>query len=231
MRFSKLVQELKQVSRPEWLAASALAASLFSVGFSLSVAACNVKKTEPAQAEPPTSQKVGSQASDPSAPPKSLSLPEVLNEPDPPSRVPSQRATAPAPVASNASPSLPPAERSAATAATPLAVKRFVVASAIEAREPVVAEKLSLANRPPVFAFAELENPGVDAQKIRITFEQQGVSSGKIVGNVELAVPPSRSRWRTWAKTQLIDKPGAWAAVLRDEQGQVLARTPFEVTL
>jgi hypothetical protein len=67
---------------------------------------------------------------------------------------------------------------------------------------------------------------------VRITFERQREGAkGKTTGHVELAIPASSSRWRTWAKTQLIDEPGQWAAVLRDERGHELARTPFEVTL
>ncbi len=47
MRFSNLVQQIKEVSRPEWFAASALSVAMFSVGFSVSVAACSAKKVEP----------------------------------------------------------------------------------------------------------------------------------------------------------------------------------------
>jgi hypothetical protein len=136
-------------------------------------------------------------------------------------------AAAVAPKAS-AAPSNP---RHPALAASPLAVKRFVIASAVESREPVLAESVSVSTRP-LFAFAELENAGAYEQKVRITFELQGeASNGKSVGHVELAIPASSSRWRTWAKTQLVDQPGQWAAVLRDEQGHELARTPFEVKL
>ena len=112
-----------------------------------------------------------------------------------------------------------------------LVTHRELIASAIEAREPVLAESVSV-SQAPLFAFAELENAGNSAQRVRVTFERQGEGAkGKSVGHVELAIPASSARWRTWAKTQLVDEPGQWAAVLRDEQGHELARTPFEVSL
>ena len=126
-------------------------------------------------------------------------------------------AVAPAPVA-------PPAKSASKT--TGLSVKRFVVASAVENREPVKVETVGLGELP-LFAFAELANGG-DVEKITITFEHDGSTDS--VGHVELPVPAETQRWRTWGKTNLIAKPGRWSAVLRDESGKELARTPFEVT-
>jgi hypothetical protein len=212
MRFSNLIQQVKEVSRPEWFAASALSVAMFSVGFSVSVAACNAKKVEPPGATAATTEKVAEvvePAAPVAAPVSSVVAASVVPQP-------------------SASPSSP---RHPALAASPLAVKRFVIASAVESREPVLAERVSVSTRP-VFAFAELENAGDYEQKVRVTFELQGgASKGKSVGHVELAIPASSTRWRTWAKTELVDQPGQWAAVLRDERGHELARTPFEVTL
>jgi hypothetical protein len=212
MRFSNLVQQIKEVSRPEWFAASALSVAMFSVGFSVSVAACSAQKAEPPGLKPAGTEKIA----------------EVV-KPAAPAATPVSSAIA-ASVAPKAS-AAPASARHPALAASPLAVKRFVIASAVEAREPVLAESVTVSKRP-LFAFAELENAGDYEQKVRVTFELQGESAkGKSVGHVELAVPASSARWRTWAKTQLVDTPGQWAAVLRDEQGRELARTPFEVTL
>ena len=211
MRFSNLVQQVKEVSRPEWFAASALSVAMFSVGFSVSVAACSTQKgAAPGEGKPASTEKVASIAISP--------VPAVAV-------VPAASVVAVASVAKVS----PPAPRHPALAASPLAVKRFVIASAVESREPVLAESVSVSTRP-LFAFAELENAGDYEQKVRVTFELQGEKE-KRVGHVELAIPASSSRWRTWAKTQLFDTPGQWVAVLRDEQGHELARTPFEVKL
>jgi hypothetical protein len=119
----------------------------------------------------------------------------------------------------------PPLERGSAITSD-LQVKRFVVATAIENREPVLAGSLALGELP-VFAFAELANRGSEAAQVVITFEREG--STQSVGHVELAVPGASQRWRTWGKSNLIDKAGKWSAVLRDQQGKELARAPFEV--
>jgi hypothetical protein len=212
MRFSNLVQQIKEVSRPEWFAASALSVAMFSVGFSVSVAACSAKKVEPPGVKPSPAEKLAEVVTP--AAPVAAPMSSVIT-------------AAVAPKASAAAPS----PRHPALAGSPLSVKRFVIASAVESREPVLAESVSVSTRP-LFAFAELENAGDYAQKVRVTFELQGESAkAKSVGHVELAVPASSTRWRTWAKTELIDQPGQWAAVLRDEHGHELARTPFEVSL
>ena len=104
-------------------------------------------------------------------------------------------------------------------------MKRFVVASEVDNREPVTVESVELGQLP-LFAFAELANSGGRDQVV-ITFEREGSSDS--VGHVELVVPGVTQRWRTWGKTNLISKPGRWSAVLRDTSGKELARTPFEV--
>lgn len=220
MRFSNLVQQVKEVSRPEWFAASALSVAMFSMGFSVSVAACSTQKAEPPGATRSATAGGG----------KPTSIEKAASVANPPA--PAVAVAQVVPVAATLSPpKASPAPRDPALAASPLAVKRFVIASAVESREPVLAESVSVSTRP-LFAFAELENAGDYEQKVRITFELQSESEkGKSVGHVELAIPASSARWRTWAKTELVDTPGQWAAVLRDEQGHELARTPFEVKL
>jgi hypothetical protein len=127
----------------------------------------------------------------------------------------------------------PPAEAKPAAKQPPapsadsaLKVKRFVVASAVEDREPVEVESVAVGELP-LFAFAELENDG-GTGRVTITFERDG--SSQKAGHVSLEVPGEMQRWRTWGKTNLIDKAGRWSAVLRDENGNELARKPFDVT-
>jgi hypothetical protein len=90
-----------------------------------------------------------------------------VTAPEAQAAAPSSTNAAPAPTTPIAPPSSSTAAKATASAparppglaASPLAVKRFVVASAVESREPVVAERVSVSTRP-VFAFAELENAG-----------------------------------------------------------------------
>ncbi len=156
-------------------------------------------------------------AAPPSPPPKPVVSVAPAAKPEPAAAVP--QPSAPAPSAHVVS-----APKSSSQA-TGLSVKRFVVASEIENREPLQIESVELGQLP-LFAFAELANAGGRDQVV-ITFEREGSSDS--VGHVELVVPAATQRWRTWGKTNLIDKPGRWNAVLRDGSGKELARTPFEV--
>jgi hypothetical protein len=108
----------------------------------------------------------------------------------------------------------------------PLRVKRLVLARSIASREPVdVASRFSAAEIDRIYAFVEIENPDRAESEIVVTFEPE---QGAATGHVRLDVGAS-SRWRTWAFTRAARQPGAWAAVVRDGQGTVLARTAFEV--
>jgi hypothetical protein len=110
--------------------------------------------------------------------------------------------------------------------ATGLSLKRLVVTTAIEHREPVATSTFR-AGDGPIIAFVELANPGDADNSISIGFESD---SGRKVGDVELEVPAHSRRWRTWGRTRLIRQPGAWTAVVKDGSGEVLARQTFVVT-
>jgi len=145
-------------------------------------------------------------------PPKDETLPEPAKEPE---AAPAQRTTK---------------KRVASTepgsGATELALKRLVVTTAIEHREPVATSTFR-AGDGPIIAFVELINPGDVPENISISFESDG---GRKVGDVELEIPAHSRRWRTWGRTRLIRQPGAWTAVVKDGSGEVLARQTFVVT-
>ncbi len=166
----------------------------------LVVAACNSPSAAPPRPSPKPVASV--------APAPKLAPAAALPQPSPPAQS--------TPVAS--------APKSSGQAGS-LIVKRFVVASEVDHREPVEVESIELGQLP-VFAFAELVNSG-GRDEVVITFEREG--SSETLGHVELVVPAVTQRWRTWGKTNLIDKPGRWSAVLRDSSGKELARRPFEV--
>lgn len=141
-------------------------------------------------------------------------------------------APATAPVAKDAAVKAADAKRAKASAAdAPLKVKRLVVTEAIarKSREPL-GEKTSFKaeDTDKIYAFVEVENPTQGESEVFVTFEPQG--EGASQGQVSLHVGAS-PRWRTWAFTRNAKKAGQWAAVVRDADGKVLAKTPFEVTL
>jgi hypothetical protein len=106
-------------------------------------------------------------------------------------------------------------------------VKRFVVATGVQNREPLTSGDALPADGSAIYAFAELANPVGDSENVRITFERKG--GRERVGEVTLPVPANTSRHRTWAFTRFIRAPGVWEAVLWSESGTELSRTSFEV--
>lgn len=106
-------------------------------------------------------------------------------------------------------------------------VKRFVVATGVRDREPLLSSDALPSDGTAIYAFAELANPVGESENVRITFERKG--GVERVGDVTLPIPPSTPRHRTWAFTRFIRTPGVWEAVLWSENGSELSRTSFEV--
>lgn len=107
----------------------------------------------------------------------------------------------------------------------PPQVRRLVLATDVHNREPVALEGNARAGEP-LTAFIELANPVDASATILVTFEHEG---GQKVGFVELAVPASSPRYRTWARTRQIRTPGTWHAVVTHKGGEELARQSFTV--
>ncbi|WP_438018061.1 DUF2914 domain-containing protein [Sorangium sp. So ce315] len=110
-----------------------------------------------------------------------------------------------------------------------LKVKRLVVAGGVKDREPVEPRTTFRAQETErIYAFVELEHRGDAEGEVTVAFVPP--DGGAPVGNVRLAVGAS-PRWRTWAFTRGARKPGEWTAIVQSDTGEVLARTPFEMTL
>ncbi|MCA9632624.1 MAG: DUF2914 domain-containing protein [Myxococcales bacterium] len=112
-----------------------------------------------------------------------------------------------------------------AVGSAPLKIKRLVVTTEIDKREPVEVSSFE-ASSGPIYAFMELENPGDEDRDVMLTFEH---SSGKKVGLVELHIPAKQRRWRTWGRTQNIKQAGEWEAIVKSSEGQEIGRTKFQV--
>jgi Protein of unknown function (DUF2914) len=108
-----------------------------------------------------------------------------------------------------------------------LKLMRFVVASGVQDREPLVSSDALPSDGTAIYAFAELANPSGGSENVRITFERK--DGAERVGDVTLPVPANASRHRTWAFTRFIRAAGVWEAVLWSESGTELGRTSFEV--
>lgn len=108
-------------------------------------------------------------------------------------------------------------------------VRRVAVGTGVSAREPIgVAERFDREEER-LFAFVELANEG-EATRVVVTFEPETPSrEAHLTGLVELEVPGSVRRHRTWAWSRNVHAPGRWSAVVRDLDGRELARAPFVV--
>jgi hypothetical protein len=191
-----------------WVAVSALGAAMFAIGFSFTGVACNTRDVS-------VSEAARAAESATAVPPPASSLGTVAK-------------------VVNGAPSVVPAVPGATTTTTKDAVsdqglklKRFVVTSKIENREPVATSDDFKLGSAAVYAFVELENSGSAARSIRVLFENEDTKA--TVGHVKLTVPGSQPHYRTWGNTRLIRDPGHWVAVVSTPDGVELGRAPFDV--
>ena len=77
-----------------------------------------------------------------------------------------------------------------------------------------------------VYAFVEVSNESESDKSLFVHFIGP---KGKVSGGIELEIPASVPRWRTWAYTRHFDAPGLWRVEIRDEDGSLLGALPFEV--
>ena len=109
----------------------------------------------------------------------------------------------------------------------PVGVRRIVITSGIESREPVdTTDELVLGQHERIYAFVEALNHTDEEGALDVTFEPE---SGEVTGHVTLNIPANTTRWRTWAFTRHVYTPGRWRVVVRDNAGTVVAERAFEV--
>ncbi len=107
-----------------------------------------------------------------------------------------------------------------------LTVRRLVATSAIDAREPVFASSVFDRHDDKIYAFVEASNESEFEETLVVHFIGP---DGQASGGIELRIPPSVPRWRTWAYTQHAKAPGLWRIEIRDPDGALIAALPFEV--
>lgn len=110
-----------------------------------------------------------------------------------------------------------------------LRVRRLVVSTGVERREPTGEGDRFDGQDPRLYAFVDLANRG-DATEVEVSFEPEVASrDAHVTGLVTLEVPAEVGRHRTWAWSRNVHAPGHWFAVVRDLEGHELARTPFTI--
>jgi hypothetical protein len=107
-----------------------------------------------------------------------------------------------------------------------LTIQRLVTASGIEDREPVAASSVFRSDDERVYAFIEVSNASAEDEALMAHFIRP---DGRVSGGIELRIPATAPRWRTWAYTRHAKETGLWRVEIRSVEGSLLAAVPFEV--
>lgn len=107
-----------------------------------------------------------------------------------------------------------------------LTLERLVTASAVEDREPAATASIFGDGNDRIYAFLEAANASDSEQTLVVHFIGP---NGEVSGGVELRIPASVPRWRTWAYTRNAKAPGLWRVEIRSPQGELLGALPFEI--
>lgn len=105
-------------------------------------------------------------------------------------------------------------------------IHRLMTAPAVEHREPVAASSVFGPSGETVYAFLEVSNESAEEKTLLVHFIGPQAQVG---GGVELYIPPTVPRWRTWAYTKHAAMPGLWRVEIRGPDGILLGEVPFEV--
>jgi hypothetical protein len=107
-----------------------------------------------------------------------------------------------------------------------MSLTRFVTTSSVESREPSGAASHFASGVDRVYAFIEARNDTSFDETLRVHFIGP---DGKVSGGIDLEIPASAPRWRTWAYTRHANEPGLWRVEVRDLEGALLGALPFEI--
>ena len=80
-----------------------------------------------------------------------------------------------------------------------ITIRRLVTAPEVEHREPVAPSSVFGVDEERVYAFIEVSNESEDDKTLLVHFIGP---DGQVSGGIELDIPASAPRWRTWAHTR-----------------------------
>jgi len=105
-------------------------------------------------------------------------------------------------------------------------VDRFVLAHAVEGREPVDESDVFSTDTKEIFAFVQVANAKGLPYAFKVHFEP--LDGPATPYGVQLTVPTA-ARFRTWSWTRIQRTPGRYKAVLRTLEGKDIAQREFEI--
>lgn len=106
-------------------------------------------------------------------------------------------------------------------------VRRLILATGTERHEPTgAADTFEIGAQERIYAFVDAVNETDEPTELFVTFEP---ARGESAGHVSLDIPANVPRFRTWAWTRHVYTEGRWEVVVRNAEGDVIARRPFDV--
>ena len=103
----------------------------------------------------------------------------------------------------------------------------IILAKGVDKREPVEpGTRFSVADGEKVYAIMDVNNPTDDATELTVSWKMP--DSDREIGKTSLEVKSAKS-WRTWSFTRWAKKTGTWEAIVRNADGDIIARAPFEI--
>ena len=190
----------------------------------------NAEKTKPVVAEPPApaSSKVSEDkvaASD--VPPVVVSASKNEATPDVPTQIRDETAKNVMPASTSAEISSENADGAALTATEGVQLAELIVARGIEAKKPLdPGNSYTLGEFERIVAFMSVLNPSETEDELQVSFLD--TSDGRERGKVTVRVG-AQKKWRTWAFTKTINKAGKWEILVRNKDGLIIGRAPFEI--
>lgn len=104
-------------------------------------------------------------------------------------------------------------------------LESLILAKGVEKRQPVdEGTEFSLGDLERLYAIMTVANPEQTESQVSVAWAPVG--GGKERGKVSVSVG-AQKRWRTWAFTRTLNRPGRWEAIVRDVDGEVIGRAPF----
>ncbi len=108
-----------------------------------------------------------------------------------------------------------------------ISLSDLIVARGVEKRNPVEPGTLfPIEDNGKIYAFLKVLNP--EKQQGEVTISWAPLDSDKERGTVKVSIG-AHKKWRTWAFTRTLRKAGKWQVIVRNAEGTIIGRTPFEM--